>query len=134
MRAPCATCHKRLAPRTLTIIALPIKERSLWDHRPITELNLSSLTFQLSSSTLTRPLEKKNPRIRIVSHPSQTKGRSAIRPPAPKPRGFRLGSVELSARPPPRGSYTPTTLSRLRRETSDFKIQVASSAYCDILD
>ena len=69
-----ATCHKRLTPRTLTIKEQPMNERSLCFQRPKIELNLFSITFQLSSSTEARPFEKKTPRIRILVTHLRPKG------------------------------------------------------------
>ena len=86
-----ATCQKRQAPKTFKIIDL---------HRLRTVFSLSSLVFQLSLSTETKPLLKKTPRILIFLNPFEAIGGGTIVSPPSKPHCFRLGGVVLGTRPP----------------------------------
>ena len=93
-----ATCHKRLAPKTLTIKEQPMNERSLCFQRPKIELNLFSLGFQLSLSTETRLFEKKNTKNTKFGHPLKTERGIPPTTPTTKPHGLRLGRIQLSTR------------------------------------
>lgn len=109
---------------------LPMNKRSLCFHKFQSELSLSSLVHQLSSSTLTKLFEKKTPKILILFTHLRPKGVSPLVRHLPSHISSDLEVFNLAPEPNPNLWMTS---SREERDLSDLRMQVASSVYCEIL-
>lgn len=95
---------------------LPMNKRSLCFHKFQSELSLSSLVRQLSSSTLTKPFEKKTPKILILFTHLRPKGVSPLVRHLPSHISSDLEVFNLAPEP---NSNLSMTSSREERDLSD---------------